>query len=101
MPDHQMFPPEIWLEVFRWATTDASCNLSITSEYVPFQPAPNIYTADPTATVKSALPLVCRQWKSLSIEFLYQDLRLLRGANALKSSFDQDKARWVRHAAFT
>jgi len=95
MPDHQMFPPEIWLEVFRWATT--SCNLSITPEYVPFQPTPNVYMSDPTAPVKSVLPLVCRRWKSLSTEFLYQDLRLLRDTDALKNAFDQEgKGRWVR-----
>lgn len=98
MPQLQL-PSEIWSEVFRWVTTpDGSCNPS-TPTYVPFQPTPISDTSDSTTRVKSALSLVCRQWKHLSTEFLYQDLKLPQGAlHALKNVFDQgaDVGIWVR-----
>jgi hypothetical protein len=99
MLDHHLLPPEIWLQVFRWATRGHSIP---TPAYIPFQPPSNWATSDTdgTVTVRSALPLVCQQWKRLSVEFLYEDLTLLRGAHALKNLFDQGEnpGRWVRHA---
>jgi F-box-like len=99
MSDPQLLPPEIWLEVFRWATApDESCNPS-TPAYVPFQPTPSLDVSDPTATVKSVLPLVCREWNRLSTKFLYQDLSLPQGTHTLINVFDQggDEGKWVRH----
>jgi hypothetical protein len=100
MPDHHLLPPEIWLEVFRWATTPERSRNVPTPTYIPFQLPSSLHTSDRTAVaVRWALPLVCRQWKHLSVEFLYKDLTLLRGTHALKNVFDrgENPGRWVRY----
>lgn len=96
MPDSDLLPPEIWLEIFRWATTpdNGSCDHSA-SAYIPFQPQIH---SNISISVRSVLPLVCRQWERLSAEFLYQDLKLVpQGTHALKDAFSQGKyqGRWV------
>ncbi|RDB29483.1 hypothetical protein Hypma_015939 [Hypsizygus marmoreus] len=89
MPNHHLLPPEIWLQIFRWATTSDRERELITATYTPFQP-PATDAFDPLIAVKRTLALVCRQWKRLSIEFLYEDLRISRGTHVLKDILGQE-----------
>ncbi|KAF9469752.1 hypothetical protein BDZ94DRAFT_1151313 [Collybia nuda] len=92
-----VLPPEIWLSILRWATISDMGHSYFTASYSPFQPTTND-AQDSVLAVKTTLTLVCREWKYLMTEFLYEDLKLLRGASALKNILYQnnDYGKWVR-----
>src|ERR1700742_2666201 len=59
-------PPEIWIQIYRWAAYSASSDRLYTTEYEPFRSAAG-YDADvldKNLQVKWALVRVCRQWKA-------------------------------------
>lgn len=77
-------PPELWLEVFRWATASEASNALFSTDYAPFQVLPlTKYAADPSLKVKRTLVLVCRQWKELAVEFLYEDVKIRNSVTSL------------------
>ncbi|KAF5384987.1 hypothetical protein D9615_001184 [Tricholomella constricta] len=85
MFDHHHLPTEIWLEILRWATTsDKEINL-MTASYSPFRPAPND-VPDSVMAVKANVALVCREWRHLTTGFLYENLRIHHGVDALRDA---------------
>ncbi|PBL00689.1 hypothetical protein ARMGADRAFT_1006829 [Armillaria gallica] len=82
-----VLPPELWLEIFSWATmpegaTPYECN------YKPFRESPARDERGVDLEVKaltSKLSLVCRDWHAMTTELLYKDVLINRGQNALKS----------------
>ena len=82
-------PAELWLLIFRCAT---SAHTSTSApQYEPFQPCP-----DTTATLsdaalrdKCALMLVCKQWRALVYDMLYEDIRIGPGLPSLHMALCQ------------
>ncbi|THV01449.1 hypothetical protein K435DRAFT_655366 [Dendrothele bispora CBS 962.96] len=94
--DSYQLPPEIWLEVFNWATYYPSSD-AYTTEYKPFSTSTSQAT-DVALQVKCILTLVCREWHTIVTEFLYKDVRIGRGQNALKCALNDGNRRFVRRA---
>ncbi|KIK07364.1 hypothetical protein K443DRAFT_673618 [Laccaria amethystina LaAM-08-1] len=78
--ENQTLPPEIWLEIFEWATFN-----SFLTGYTPFQNIPGD-SRDPSLHIKSTLSLVCRSWREWSTHLLYKEIRIRHGAHALKQA---------------
>ncbi|KAF5374934.1 hypothetical protein D9758_000567 [Tetrapyrgos nigripes] len=91
----QRLPPELWLEVFNWAFYPSSD--AYTTHYKPFSGTASQAT-DTDLQIKCTLTLVCREWHATITEFLYKDVRIGRGQNALKSALDEGNRRFVRRA---
>lgn len=81
--ENQTLPPEIWLEIFEWATFN-----SFLTGYTPFQ---NITgdNRDASLHVKRTLSLVCRSWREWSTHLLYKEIRIRHGAHALKQALER------------
>ncbi|KAJ6599324.1 hypothetical protein DFH09DRAFT_1130750 [Mycena vulgaris] len=81
-------PPEIWRLIFSWATSSAT---SYAVDYEPFQPPRELeetsrYLEQEALRLQTCLALirVCKLWRSLAEEFLYEDVRVVN-AHALQS----------------
>ncbi|KAJ6539094.1 hypothetical protein B0H19DRAFT_1269448 [Mycena capillaripes] len=85
---HRFPPPEIWRLIFRFATCSAT---SYAIDYEPFQPSRELeetshYLEQEAVRLRTCLALirVCRAWRTLVEEFLYQDVRIC-SSRALES----------------
>lgn len=87
---HHLLPPEIWIEILRWATTSPRERGFITASYTPFQPTSTDHF-EPVTVVKRALVLVCREWHRLTTEYLYENIRVLRDTNLLNDVLGRDR----------
>ncbi|KAJ7592671.1 hypothetical protein C8J56DRAFT_822597 [Mycena floridula] len=69
-------PPEIWRFIFRLATIPSACQLEYQSFEVQY---PDGYSDDEIARLKvlCSLVRVCKLWRALAEEFLYEDVRIL------------------------
>ncbi|KAJ7499176.1 hypothetical protein FB451DRAFT_1384906 [Mycena latifolia] len=74
-------PPEIWRSIFSLATCSAT---SYAVDYQPFQPPRELeettrYLERQALRLKTCLSLtrVCKLWRSLAEEFLYEDVRIM------------------------
>jgi F-box-like len=79
-------PTELWLLIFRFAT---SAHISTSApQYEPFQPCPDKAAAlsDAALRDKCALMLVCKQWRALVHDMLYEDIRLSPGPSSLHAA---------------
>jgi len=79
-------PAELWLLIFRFAT---SAHTSISApQYEPFQPCPDTAAALSDAAVrdKCALMLVCKQWRAFVHDMLYEDIRIGPGLSSLHAA---------------
>ena len=75
-------PPEIWLEVFEWATYNPL--LSVTQSHLPFQPAPfRDKIPDPNLNVRLTISLVCRQWRLWVVRSLFSDIKIKDRSSAI------------------
>lgn len=83
-------PDELWRAIFRFATfTQASCRL-YDVEYLPFRESwLNHYGSDDTLSVKKSIVLVCRHWRALGAEFLYEHMELATLSKVLGSGEDE------------
>lgn len=83
-------PPEIWIEIFRWAVYDSYTDSFFATEYVSFHwdTLVGSYVLDESLEVKWALVRVCRQWKSMAMDMLYEDVRIRHGEQALAEALD-------------
>ena len=75
MAQLEILPPELWLEVFEWATYNPFLNVH--QSHSPFQPVPfrdNI--RDSNLDVKLTISLVCRQWRLWMMRLLYSDIKI-------------------------
>ncbi|KII93415.1 hypothetical protein PLICRDRAFT_35622 [Plicaturopsis crispa FD-325 SS-3] len=76
-------PPELWLQIFHWATHDPETLDHLTSSYKPFQSIAPKTLAENLRT-KRVLVLVCRAWRACVLKMLYEDLRVDRGQQHLR-----------------
>src|SRR5712671_494761 len=81
-------PPELWLLVFRLAT---SAPIHTSASYEPFQSCHDTTAAlsDAALRDKCTLTLVCKQWRALATDILYEDIRIGRGISALHCTFSE------------
>ncbi|KAF8910011.1 hypothetical protein CPB84DRAFT_1764362 [Gymnopilus junonius] len=81
MQDHdRLLPPEIWLEIFDWATYNPNFG---TDESTPFQQIPRGRGLDTNLQVRATLCLVCRTWQAWIAQSLYRDVHINRNTNDL------------------
>ncbi|KAI0003858.1 hypothetical protein BJV74DRAFT_881650 [Russula compacta] len=82
-------PVELWLLIFRFAT---SAPISLSTHYEPFQSCSTTAEALSDAALhdKCTLTLVCRQWRLLVRDMLYEDIRIGRGISALHAALSDD-----------
>jgi len=78
-------PPELWLPIFRFAT---SAPIHTSASHEPFQCCHATIAAlsDAALRDKCTLALVCKQWRALATDILYEDIRIGRGIAALLMS---------------
>ena len=77
-------PPELWLEVFEWATYNPLLNIA--QSHSPFQPAPfrdSEFFFDPNLNVRLTISLVCRQWRLWVIRSLFSDIKIKDRSSAI------------------
>jgi len=86
---HCRLPPEIWVEILRWATT--SDTVFDAHSYMPFQSADHFGSLDSILATKRSLVLVCREWNQWATRFLYEDLVMRHSASSLKVALDRDR----------
>ena len=120
MPGRDLFnelPPETRLQIFRLATIKPSQAEDTRAEYRPFDPVAlcdrDWSNSHQTALcVKVTIVLVCKEWKSIATEMLYECIRIRHGTHNLLSAlestrrpspdvasnveFEYDYGRWVR-----
>ena len=85
-------PPELWLLIFRFATSDPITES--THHYEPFRPRHETANALSNAALrdKCAIALVCRQWRELFGDMIYEDIRIGRGIAALHAALSAPAA---------
>ncbi|KAH9178523.1 hypothetical protein EDB89DRAFT_953085 [Lactarius sanguifluus] len=84
--DLRSLPAELWLHVFRFATSTPT---SLSSHYEPFQSCHNSTAiSDAALGDKRSISLVCKQWRILVRSMLYEDIRIGRGIPALHAALD-------------
>jgi F-box-like len=81
-------PVELWLRIFRFVTSTRIISLPVQHE--PFQSShDNTALLDAALRDKCTLTLVCKQWRLLASDMLYEDIRLGQGIAALHAALDQ------------
>ncbi|KAF9449091.1 hypothetical protein P691DRAFT_813183 [Macrolepiota fuliginosa MF-IS2] len=84
MLNHELLPPELWLEILSWAAQPSSQDPNAHNiDYTPFQSAPTD-TRDSALGVKRTLTMVCCLWRIWTVHFLYRDIKIHHGARALR-----------------
>ncbi|KAF9819763.1 hypothetical protein IEO21_01854 [Rhodonia placenta] len=100
-------PAELWMHIFRLSTISPLTYRLRATTYHPFKTAPLIAQDDVEALkTKSALILVCKQWRALALDLLYEDISLGRPERLPKLLADikgddidtPASGRWVRRA---
>lgn len=95
-------PSELWLHIFHYATYCPK--VLYPAQYTPFEPDSDDMEAAENASlsVKRAIVLVCRRWRDLGEDLLYEGLHIHHGVPALCHTFEHahgcDLARRVRRA---
>lgn len=120
MVDHTSLPPELWLDIFKWATyTDEARRVGPPVDaFQRRQFAPSLNWAKATMTpmhVKRVLTLVCRAWHAIAVTLLYEYVEINSTSKALlllRTVVDSEKrveepsytstrrlshAQWIRH----
>jgi hypothetical protein len=106
MFQHQL-PPELWMRILRFATLTQVTDKLFETEYRPFDDPPGeeeralLSDSDQVAL---ALISVCRDWREMAQEFVYESVRLNHGMSALlqalRSSAEQHPetgyGKWVK-----
>ena len=97
--EHTNLPPELWLIIFRLATsspitypTSPSDAEATTSYYEPFQPCHHettIALSDAAVRDRCAITLVCRQWHALAGYMRYEDIRIGHGIAVLQAALSE------------
>lgn len=82
-------PVELWLEIFRWATLSPSTSSLCATTYQPFQAASTVEGIDRDAVaVKRTLVCVCKLWRDLARDLLFEDVVISRNAPALQHALE-------------
>ncbi|KAH9858916.1 hypothetical protein C2E23DRAFT_717211 [Lenzites betulinus] len=78
--DHTSLPPELWLEIFRYATcVPGTRTIAPADPFIPERPANYAWgmnTATQSMRTKCALVRVSRAWRALATELLYEHVVL-------------------------
>lgn len=74
-------PPEVWIIIFRWATSPSDSYPA--PYYEPFRALSE--TFDESLKTKRALVQVCRLWRAQATVFLFEDLRIGYDLNILRT----------------
>jgi hypothetical protein len=75
-------PPELWLEIFEWATYNPLLN--VTESHLPFQPAPfRDKNPDTNLNVRLTISLVCKQWRLWVVRSLFSDIKIKDRSSAI------------------
>ena len=86
MPHPQLLPktlpPEIWLEIFEWATYNNNLTLGNPR---PFEPIPGT-ARDPSLQTRLALFSVCKTWREWMAQILYKDISIRRDIRSLQQA---------------
>jgi hypothetical protein len=77
-------PTELWLIVFQLAASYPSP--SISPVYVPFETPGILLALEEKLQARRSLVLVCKLWRTLATELLYEDVRIKPGTIYLKQS---------------
>lgn len=90
-------PPELWLIIFRFATSSPITYPSpYYSYYEAFQSPRHekmtIALSDAVVRDRCAITLVCRQWRALAGDMRYEDIRIGRGIAALHAALSEPAA---------
>ena len=97
-------PVELWLEIFRWATLSLSTSSLCATTFKPFEAASCTEGTDhDTVAVKRTLVRVCRLWRDLARDLLFEDVVISRNAPALQQALEsggvgREKYRRIRRA---
>jgi hypothetical protein len=75
-----LLPPEIWLEIFEWATYNSNVSKDV---HMAFEPVPD-GSRDLNLLVRVAIASVCSTWHNWIAESLYKDIEIRRDAYALQ-----------------
>lgn len=116
MVDHTSIPPEVWFEIFKWATsTPRAKRFEPVDAFEPQYAVTSVYGVNTpilSMRVKCTLVRVCRAWYSLSVPLLYEYVvlnstpraqRLLRTIQDSKRRAEEASgqsvsyARWIQH----
>jgi hypothetical protein len=96
-----ILPVELWLDIFRWATMSSTTWSLRATNYSPFE-AGNLESVDKKAVaVKCTLVCVCKLWRELTRDLLFEDVTISRGAHVLQQALQtqgDEKHRWIRRA---
>lgn len=84
-------PRELWIKIFRIANASRDIQQF---DYAPFSDPGNSYIEDrrillATAEVRLTLVLVCKLWRSLANELIYEEIRSLVPGEALKEALEK------------
>lgn len=101
------FPQEIWLYIFRLATSAGKEQSAEVTTYRPFRPAehtPGWWDQEASFNTKRAIVLVCKAWRVLTMEILYEEIRIRHSTRGLLEGLERSGqelgvdgyARWVR-----
>ncbi|KAM5533206.1 hypothetical protein V8D89_013162 [Ganoderma adspersum] len=78
--DHTSLPPELWLEIFRYAThVPRARSISPGDPFVPERPVDYVWGMNsPIASMRTKCTLVrvCRAWRSIATELLFEHVVL-------------------------
>ncbi|KAI1795536.1 hypothetical protein LXA43DRAFT_990962 [Ganoderma leucocontextum] len=78
--DHTSLPPELWLEIFRYAThVPRARSISPGDPFVPERPVDYVWGMNsPIASMRTKCTLVrvCRAWRAIATELLYEHVVL-------------------------
>lgn len=84
-------PHELWLHIFRLATSNAQY-YDAELDYAAFRAIP---MSDITDTIqasldtKRALVLVCKAWRAIALEIMYETVRIRHGTGRLRTELDR------------
>ncbi|THH03552.1 hypothetical protein EW145_g6174 [Phellinidium pouzarii] len=89
-----LLPPEIWTQIFFWATYGPARELDVLLA-IPIFDSINYRATEKqyvlSLGMKHTLALVCTEWRSLTEVFMYEDLRIRHGACALANVLENSK----------
>lgn len=90
-------PPELWMRIFHWATYNPVRDLESICEIQPFESINAFEThleCEEAFVVKRALTLVCRRWRTMLREFLYEDIWVRHGCEALANALEASEKKY-------
>ncbi|KAF9465300.1 hypothetical protein BDZ94DRAFT_1129068, partial [Collybia nuda] len=102
-------PQEIWLHIFRLSTSTSEKQSAAVTEYQPFRPIESALTGSwwiqkEIFDAKRTIVLVCKAWRILAMEILYEEIRIRHSTQGLLAGLERSSkelgvdgyARWVR-----